>query len=238
MTKVKEIMDSNYKELVQIEMKAADLSNVIDILQAACEQISETLINSKVGCSIIELRSVKDCLSNYYLEEQEDNAVGPESIHFPVLEINWFNLINRCSSLLNYSFFLDKNNFEGKTIELQVREIMILKRMVTEIYFQIIEPTFWKDLNYERKQFGKFINGISFYYRKMIHDLEIAETCNYRLTIMKKYENLFFNALSKGMQFIIEYDEGTSELETLVDCDYSEIQALQEKINLYFRGNN
>ncbi|MDF2578391.1 MAG: hypothetical protein K0S74_1875, partial [Chlamydiales bacterium] len=63
MIKIKGIMDSNYKEIVQIEMKAADLSNLIEILQAACEQIPEKLISSKVGCSLVELRTIKNNLS-------------------------------------------------------------------------------------------------------------------------------------------------------------------------------
>ncbi|MDF2578411.1 MAG: hypothetical protein K0S74_1895 [Chlamydiales bacterium] len=231
-------MDSIYKEIVQIEMKAADLSNVIDILQAACEQIPEALISSKVGCSIVELRAVKDYLTNYYLEEQEQYDGEPESIHFPVMEIDWINLINSSSNLLNNSFLLDKNNFNGKAIELQEREMYILWGMLGEIYFQIAEPTFWEELDFESEQFGKFINGVSFYYRKMIYDLTNVETCNCKLMIIKKYEKLFLSALSKGIQFIVEHDRMTSELETLVDCDYSEIQALQEKIKLHFTGNN
>jgi hypothetical protein len=174
---------------------------------------------------------------NYYLEEKK-NDDRPESIHFPVIEIEWINFINNCSSLLNRSFSLEKNNFEGKGIELQGKELPILWGMLGEIYFQIVEPTFWEDLNFESEQFGKFINGISFYYREVIEDLEIPETCIYKLTIVKKYEKLFLNALSKGIQFIVEHDRGVSELETLVDCDYSEIQALQEKIKLHFTGNN
>ncbi|MDF2578412.1 MAG: hypothetical protein K0S74_1896 [Chlamydiales bacterium] len=191
-----------------------------------------------MGCSVAGLRTVKDYLSNYYLEEQEENAGGPEAIHFPIIEITWIDFINSCASLLNHSFFLDKNNFEGKSIELQKRELFILSRVLIEIYSQIDEPTFWKDLNCKRGQFEKFMNGIYLYYREMIYDLEVAETCTYKLTILKKYENLFFNALSRGMQFIIEYDEGTSELEILIDCDSSEIQALQEKIKLNFTSDN
>ncbi|MDF2578392.1 MAG: hypothetical protein K0S74_1876 [Chlamydiales bacterium] len=135
-------------------------------------------------------------------------------------------------------FFLDKNNLEGKGIELQGKELSILWGMLNEIYFQIIEPTFWEDLNCERKQFKKIINGISFYYREVIDDIEIAEMGSYKLMILKKYEKLLLNALSKGMQFIVEHDRGVSELETLVDCDYSEIQALQEKINLHVASND
>ncbi|MDF2578409.1 MAG: hypothetical protein K0S74_1893, partial [Chlamydiales bacterium] len=232
------IMDSIYKEIVQIEMKVADLVNVIDILQAACEQIPETLMSSKVGCSIIELRSVKDCLSNYYLTWQKRNDGRPGSIYFPVIEINWIDFINRCSSLLNRSFFLDKNDFEGKAIDLQKIELSILTGCLLEIYAQIVEPTFWEDLNFESEQFWNVFEGINFYYCKMIYDIAIAETCNYRLIIMKKYEKLLLNALLKGIQFIVEHDRMTSELETLVGCDYSEIQALQEKINLYFTSND
>jgi hypothetical protein len=188
-------MGSIYKEIVQIEMKAADLSNIIDILQTACEQIPETLMSSKIGCSIVELRAVKDYLTNYYLEEQEQYDGGPESIHFPVMEIGWIDFINSCSNLLNNSFFLDKNDFEGKAIELQEREVFILWGMLGEIYFQIAKPTFWKDLNCERKQFGKFIHGISFYYREIIYYRATTETCSYKLKVIKKYEKLFFNAL-------------------------------------------
>jgi hypothetical protein len=230
-------MDSIYKEIVQMEMKAADFSNVIDILQAACEQIPEDLMSSKVGCSVVELRTVKDYLTTYYLEEQEDNAVEAESIYFPVVEMSWIDFINICSSLLNNSFFLNKNNFEGKAIDFQEKEMFILWGILSEIYFQIVEPTFWENLDFERKQFGRFINGVYFYCREMIYDRTTAETCSYELTIMKKYEKLFLNALSKGMQFIIEHDRGPSELEILIDCDYSELQALQEKINLHFTGN-
>jgi hypothetical protein len=238
MIKVKGIMDSIYKEIVQIEMKVADLVNVIDILQAACEQIPEALISSKVGCSIIELKSVKDYLSNYYLEEQEENAVEPESIHFPIMEIDWIDFINNCSNLLNNSFFLDKRNFEGKSIKLQEDDLFILKGMLVEIYSQIIDPTFWKDLNCEHEQFWRIFGSINFYYREMVYNLTNVETCNCKLIILKKYEKLLLNALPKGIQFIVEHDRMTSELETLVGCDYSEIQALQEKINLYFTSND
>ncbi|MDF2578393.1 MAG: hypothetical protein K0S74_1877 [Chlamydiales bacterium] len=71
MIKIKGIMGSIYKEIVQIEMKAADLSSIIDILHAACEQIPEAIISSKVGCSVVELRTIKNNLSNYYLEEKK-----------------------------------------------------------------------------------------------------------------------------------------------------------------------
>jgi hypothetical protein len=133
---------------------------------------------------------------------------------------------------------LSINCVTPKAIELQKIEIFILQGMLLEIYSQITAPTFWKDLDCERKQFWKIFGGINFYSRKMIYDLEAEETYIYKLMIMKKYEKLLLNALPKGIQFIVEHDRMTSELETLVGCDYSEIQALQEKINLYFTSND